>query len=127
MVVDALDAGKRDREEEEEEEEERGPTPGPSQSIAQLLGSHLQLLPPWLLLVCSARSHSKGVLRLFPGEEGSWGREGRDLRLCAATLGVGSEQSFPRRGVLGPFSNGGGGPVEQTGEASVPRCNAWSS
>ncbi|KAG8137193.1 hypothetical protein E2320_005705 [Naja naja] len=68
IVVDALDAAKRDhQEEEEEEEEERGPTPGPSKSIAQLLGSHLRLLPPWLLLVCSARSHSQGVLRLFPG------------------------------------------------------------
>ncbi|XP_063162134.1 ankyrin repeat domain-containing protein 50-like [Candoia aspera] len=65
MVVDALDVGKRDRE--EEDDEERGPAPGPSQSIAQLLGSHLRLLPPWLLLICSARSHSKGVLRLFPG------------------------------------------------------------
>ncbi|XP_007443291.1 ankyrin repeat domain-containing protein 50-like [Python bivittatus] len=67
MVVDALDAGKRDCVEEDQQEEERGLTPGPSQSIAQLLGSHLRLLPPWLLLVCSARSHSKGVLRLFPG------------------------------------------------------------
>ncbi|XP_070799799.1 ankyrin repeat domain-containing protein 50-like [Pituophis catenifer annectens] len=64
IVVDALDAAKRDR---QEEEEERDPTPGPSKSIAQLLGSHLRLLPSWLLLVCSARSHSQGVLRLFPG------------------------------------------------------------
>ncbi|KAJ7320048.1 hypothetical protein JRQ81_019559 [Phrynocephalus forsythii] len=61
MVVDALDAGRSDR------GEERGPPPGPSQTIAQLLGSHLQLLPPWLFLVCTARSHSKGVLCLFPG------------------------------------------------------------
>ncbi|XP_042316255.1 ankyrin repeat domain-containing protein 50-like [Sceloporus undulatus] len=61
MVVDALDAGKSDC------EGERAPPPGPSRTIAQLLGSHLQLLPPWLLLVCTARSHSKGVLRLFPG------------------------------------------------------------
>ncbi|XP_072849430.2 uncharacterized protein LOC110078101 [Pogona vitticeps] len=61
MVVDALDAGKSNR------GEDRAPPPGPSQTIAQLLGSHLQLLPPWLLLVCTARSHSKGVLGLFPG------------------------------------------------------------
>ncbi|XP_062983393.1 ankyrin repeat domain-containing protein 50-like [Elgaria multicarinata webbii] len=61
MVVDALDAGGSDR------EEDRGPPPGPSRTLAQLLGSHLQLLPPWLLLVCTARSHSKGLLRLFPG------------------------------------------------------------
>ncbi|XP_066476425.1 ankyrin repeat domain-containing protein 50-like [Tiliqua scincoides] len=62
LVVDALDAGRS------EQEEDRGaPPPGPSQTIAQLLGSHLQLLPPWLLLVCTARSHSKQVLHLFPG------------------------------------------------------------
>ncbi|XP_044274531.1 LOW QUALITY PROTEIN: ankyrin repeat domain-containing protein 50-like [Varanus komodoensis] len=61
MIVDGLDAGRSSR------EEERVPPPGPSQTLAQLLGSHLQLLPPWLLLVCTARSHSKGVLRLFPG------------------------------------------------------------
>ncbi|XP_034972283.1 ankyrin repeat domain-containing protein 50 isoform X1 [Zootoca vivipara] len=62
LVVDALDAGQA-----ECCEEERAPPPGPSRTIAQLLGSHLQLLPPWLLLVCTARSHSKGVLRLFNG------------------------------------------------------------
>ncbi|XP_062830431.1 ankyrin repeat domain-containing protein 50 isoform X2 [Anolis carolinensis] len=66
MVVDALDAGRSDRTLAEEEEEERGPPPGPSRTIACLLGSHLQLLPPWLLLVCTARTHSKGVLGLFP-------------------------------------------------------------
>lgn len=86
IVVDALDAAKRDRQE-EEEEEERGPTPGPSKSIAQLLGSHLRLLPPWLLLVCSARSHSQGVLRLFPGEQGPWGEGGvRLLHRAAAAV-----------------------------------------
>ncbi|KAL8191465.1 UNVERIFIED_CONTAM: hypothetical protein K2H54_073828 [Gekko kuhli] len=66
LLVDALDAGQPDRAE-EEGEEERAPPPGPSHTIARLLGGHLQLLPPWLLLVCTARSHSKGVLRLFPG------------------------------------------------------------
>ncbi|KAJ6652301.1 hypothetical protein lerEdw1_012711 [Lerista edwardsae] len=62
LVVDALDAGGGER------GEDRGaPPPGPSRTIAQLLGGHLQLLPPWLLLLCTARSHSKQVLRLFPG------------------------------------------------------------
>nr|XP_056714745.1 ankyrin repeat domain-containing protein 50-like [Euleptes europaea] len=62
LLVDALDAGGQHG-----RDEERAPPPGPSRTIARLLGGHLQLLPPWLLLVCTARSHSKGVLRLFPG------------------------------------------------------------
>ncbi|XP_077197160.1 uncharacterized protein LOC143839259 [Paroedura picta] len=61
LLVDALDAGPAPR------DEERAPPPGPSRTIAQLLAGHLRLLPPWLLLVCTARSQSKGVLRLFPG------------------------------------------------------------
>ncbi|XP_054830653.1 ankyrin repeat domain-containing protein 50-like [Eublepharis macularius] len=64
LVVDALDAGQPGR---EAERAAAAPPPGPSHTIAQLLGSHLQLLPHWLLLVCTARSQSKGVLRLFPG------------------------------------------------------------
>ncbi|XP_053168977.1 ankyrin repeat domain-containing protein 50-like isoform X1 [Hemicordylus capensis] len=68
LVVDALDAGTSDREEEEEQQQQQQHPfpPGPSRTIAQLLGSHLQLLPPWLLLVCTARAHSKGILNLFP-------------------------------------------------------------
>lgn len=99
IVVDALDAAKRDRQEEQEEEEERGPTPGPSKSIAQLLGSHLRLLPPWLLLVCSARSHSQGVLRLFPGEQGPWGGGGEKLlpQSSCSCPGPPSRHSFPWR------------------------------
>uniref|UniRef100_A0A8C6XYT7 Orc1-like AAA ATPase domain-containing protein n=1 Tax=Naja naja TaxID=35670 RepID=A0A8C6XYT7_NAJNA len=107
IVVDALDAAKRDhQEEEEEEEEERGPTPGPSKSIAQLLGSHLRLLPPWLLLVCSARSHSQGVLRLFPGEQGPWGGGATEvLQLSWATF----QAQLSMGGGPWLFSPGGGG------------------
>uniref|UniRef100_T1JLZ2 TANC1/2-like AAA+ ATPase lid domain-containing protein n=1 Tax=Strigamia maritima TaxID=126957 RepID=T1JLZ2_STRMM len=38
-----------------------------SRTIAELLSNHHQLLPPWLLLVCSARKQSKSVTRLFTG------------------------------------------------------------
>ena len=38
-----------------------------SQTIAELLANHHSLFPPWLLLVCSARKHSKLVTRMFTG------------------------------------------------------------
>ncbi|GFN74714.1 ankyrin repeat domain-containing protein 50 [Plakobranchus ocellatus] len=38
-----------------------------SQTIAELLASHSASLPPWLLLVCSARKQSKTVTRMFTG------------------------------------------------------------
>ncbi|CAH2226182.1 ankyrin repeat domain-containing 50 [Pelobates cultripes] len=36
-------------------------------SIAELLVNNLQLLPPWLLLVCSARRQNKALTRMFSG------------------------------------------------------------
>ncbi|XP_075054536.1 uncharacterized protein LOC142140669 [Mixophyes fleayi] len=36
-------------------------------SIAELLANHCELLPPWLLLVCSARRLNKSVTRMFTG------------------------------------------------------------
>ncbi|KAM4606887.1 uncharacterized protein O3C94_023100 [Discoglossus pictus] len=36
-------------------------------SIAELLANHHELLPPWLLLVCSTRRRSKAVTRMFTG------------------------------------------------------------
>ncbi|XP_031753292.1 ankyrin repeat domain-containing protein 50-like isoform X3 [Xenopus tropicalis] len=36
-------------------------------SIAELLANHHELLPPWLLLVCSARRQNKAVSRMFTG------------------------------------------------------------
>ncbi|XP_043929146.1 ankyrin repeat domain-containing protein 50-like [Protopterus annectens] len=40
---------------------------GKSQTLAELLSSHQELLPPWLLLVCSARRQNKAVTRMFTG------------------------------------------------------------
>uniref|UniRef100_A0A4W4HGR3 Orc1-like AAA ATPase domain-containing protein n=1 Tax=Electrophorus electricus TaxID=8005 RepID=A0A4W4HGR3_ELEEL len=46
-----------------------GMTPGSvtnqSSSIAELLLRHLQLLPSWILLVCSARRQNKAVCKMF--------------------------------------------------------------
>ncbi|XP_017540718.1 ankyrin repeat domain-containing protein 50 [Pygocentrus nattereri] len=38
-----------------------------STSIADLLLRHLQLFPPWILLVCSARRQNKAVCKMFSG------------------------------------------------------------
>ncbi|KAG9271039.1 ankyrin repeat domain-containing protein 50-like [Astyanax mexicanus] len=38
-----------------------------STSIAELLLRHLQLFPPWILLVCSARRQNKAVCKMFSG------------------------------------------------------------
>lgn len=39
----------------------------PSSSIAELLFRHVQLLPPWILLVCSARRQNKTICKMFSG------------------------------------------------------------
>lgn len=36
-------------------------------TIAELLAAHHELLPPWLLMVCSARRQNKSVTRMFTG------------------------------------------------------------
>ncbi|XP_056408594.1 ankyrin repeat domain-containing protein 50-like [Hyla sarda] len=36
-------------------------------TIAELLAAHYELLPPWLLLVCSMRRQNKAVTRMFTG------------------------------------------------------------
>ena len=38
-----------------------------SSSIAELLANHQQLLPSWLLLLCSVRRQNKAVCRMFSG------------------------------------------------------------
>lgn len=38
-----------------------------STCIAELLLRHHQFLPPWLLLICSARRQNKAVCKLFSG------------------------------------------------------------
>lgn len=39
----------------------------PSSSIAELLLKYIQLFPPWILLVCSARRQNKAVCKMFSG------------------------------------------------------------
>ncbi|XP_035272842.1 ankyrin repeat domain-containing protein 50-like [Anguilla anguilla] len=39
----------------------------PCRTIAELLASHHQLLPPWLLLICSSRRQNRAVTKLFTG------------------------------------------------------------
>ncbi|KAI7808558.1 ankyrin repeat domain-containing protein 50 [Triplophysa rosa] len=39
----------------------------PSSSIAELLFKHVQLLPPWILLVCSVRRQNKAICKMFSG------------------------------------------------------------
>lgn len=39
----------------------------PSSSVAELLFKHVQLLPPWILLVCSARRQNKAICKTFSG------------------------------------------------------------
>ncbi|CAI9535362.1 unnamed protein product, partial [Staurois parvus] len=36
-------------------------------TIAELLANHHELLPPWLLLVCTARRQNKTITRMFTG------------------------------------------------------------
>ncbi|XP_066575943.1 ankyrin repeat domain-containing protein 50 [Amia ocellicauda] len=38
-----------------------------SRTIAELLASHHEFFPPWLLLICSARKQNKAVTKLFTG------------------------------------------------------------
>lgn len=38
-----------------------------SSSIAELLLKYIQLLPPWILLVCSARRQNKAICKIFSG------------------------------------------------------------
>ncbi|XP_061648535.1 ankyrin repeat domain-containing protein 50 [Phyllopteryx taeniolatus] len=57
LLVDSLDVGYQG-------------TPGgtrKSQSIAELLAAHQNLLPTWILLVCSVRRHNKSVTKMFSG------------------------------------------------------------
>ncbi|XP_036401237.1 ankyrin repeat domain-containing protein 50-like [Megalops cyprinoides] len=56
LLVDSLDSGFL-----------TGAGSGMSGSIAELLSSHQQLLPGWLLLVCSARRQNRAVCKMFSG------------------------------------------------------------
>ncbi|XP_032878074.1 ankyrin repeat domain-containing protein 50-like [Amblyraja radiata] len=61
VLVDAVDedqAGSRDG---------QWPPTGPSRTIGQLLDTHHHLFPPWLILICSARTQSEAVCHMFTG------------------------------------------------------------
>ncbi|XP_078258053.1 uncharacterized protein LOC144595010 [Rhinoraja longicauda] len=61
VLVDAVDedqAGGGD---------EQRPQSSPSRTIGQLLNTHRHLLPPWLILICSARTESEAACRMFTG------------------------------------------------------------
>ncbi|KAM6981310.1 ankyrin repeat domain-containing protein 50 isoform 1-T1 [Aplochiton taeniatus] len=61
LLVDSMDQGCPGG-----ETEQRSP-PGSPRTIVELLASLHELLPPWLLLVCSSRRQNKAVTKLFTG------------------------------------------------------------
>uniref|UniRef100_A0A8C8DG22 Ankyrin repeat domain containing 50 n=1 Tax=Oryzias sinensis TaxID=183150 RepID=A0A8C8DG22_9TELE len=61
LLVDSID---EDYQLGEVEKRSSSSTP---RTIAELLVSHHKLLPPWLLLICSARRQNKAITKLFTG------------------------------------------------------------
>ncbi|KAG7458950.1 hypothetical protein MATL_G00226050 [Megalops atlanticus] len=61
LLVDSIDEGCQLG------EAEPRPSPGSCRTIAELLAGHYEFLPPWLLLICSARRQNKAVTKLFTG------------------------------------------------------------
>lgn len=62
LLVDSIDEGCQLG------EGEQRSSPGSPRTIAELLASHHEFLPPWLLLVCSARRQNKAITKLFTGK-----------------------------------------------------------
>nr|XP_006629224.1 PREDICTED: ankyrin repeat domain-containing protein 50 [Lepisosteus oculatus]XP_015199474.1 PREDICTED: ankyrin repeat domain-containing protein 50 [Lepisosteus oculatus] len=60
ILVDSIDEGCHFGEGEQR-------SSSPSRTIAELLASHHEFFPPWLLLICSARKQNKAVTKLFTG------------------------------------------------------------
>ncbi|XP_041129945.1 ankyrin repeat domain-containing protein 50-like isoform X1 [Polyodon spathula] len=60
ILVDSVDEGCHFAEGEQR-------SSGSSRTIAELLASHHEFFPPWLLLLCSARKQNKAVTKLFTG------------------------------------------------------------
>lgn len=65
LLVDSIDEGLQLG------EGEQRSAPGSPRTIAELLASHHEFLPPWLLLICSARRQNKAITKLFTGEHES--------------------------------------------------------
>ncbi|XP_008419370.1 ankyrin repeat domain-containing protein 50 [Poecilia reticulata] len=61
LLVDSIDEGSQLG------EGEQRSSPGSPRTIAELLASHHEFLPPWLLLICSARRQNKAITKLFTG------------------------------------------------------------
>ncbi|XP_026887822.2 ankyrin repeat domain-containing protein 50 [Electrophorus electricus] len=61
LLVDSVDEGVKAA-----EVDPRCPSSSP-QTIGELLAAHHELLPPWLLLICSGRRQNKNVMKLFSG------------------------------------------------------------
>uniref|UniRef100_A0A3Q3IPD1 Nephrocystin 3-like N-terminal domain-containing protein n=1 Tax=Monopterus albus TaxID=43700 RepID=A0A3Q3IPD1_MONAL len=59
LLVDSIDEGCQLG------EGEQRSSPGSPRTIAELLASHHEFLPPWLLLICSARRQNKAITKLF--------------------------------------------------------------
>lgn len=73
MLVDSVDEGCNVSEGEQTSTSLSG-------TIAEILASHFEFFPPWLLLLCSARKQSKAVTKMFTGEHGNC--LGLHLELC---------------------------------------------
>eukprot|EP00061_Rhincodon_typus_P013762 g40340.t1 len=65
IVVDSVDEGCNYAEGEQRQA-------GLTRTIAELLASHHEFFPPWLLLVCSSRKQSKMVTKMFTGMSGDF-------------------------------------------------------
>ncbi|XP_062874715.1 ankyrin repeat domain-containing protein 50 [Trichomycterus rosablanca] len=63
LLVDSVDEGMKAG----GSESESGSAPSNPRSIGELLSTHHELLPPWLLLICSARRQNKSITKLFSG------------------------------------------------------------
>uniref|UniRef100_A0A8C6WGN9 Nephrocystin 3-like N-terminal domain-containing protein n=1 Tax=Neogobius melanostomus TaxID=47308 RepID=A0A8C6WGN9_9GOBI len=59
LLVDSIDEGCQLG------EGEQRASPGSPRTIAELLAAHHEYLPPWLLLICSARRQNKAITKLF--------------------------------------------------------------
>ncbi|GAA6074846.1 ankyrin repeat domain-containing protein 50 [Tachysurus ichikawai] len=62
LLVDSIDEGMKSG----GTESSSGPLN--PRSIGELLSSHHEQLPPWLLLICSARRQNKNITKLFTGK-----------------------------------------------------------
>nr|XP_046151603.1 ankyrin repeat domain-containing protein 50-like [Oncorhynchus gorbuscha] len=62
LLVDSIDEGCQLG-----EGEQRSSGSGTPRTIAELLASHHEFFPPWLLLICSARRQNRAITKLFTG------------------------------------------------------------